>query len=256
VNRKSCCLAVLIFMLLLTACGANSNTPGQSSHSTSMQVQSHQQEQSDQQGQSNQQVTTSMEVPTHTVLPTPTPHVANPTATALPRATATPLPTATAESVNIPRTASGPAPYGQPPLLTGEEQQLTQQLFALINSDRAAHGLYPFTWNPTLASGARLHSWNMYHCGFSHTCPDGSPQCQRIANEGFAGYSDCGENIAYAGPFPTAWEGTQKIQEGMAHEGPTGWHYIHLFSTTLHRIGVGVYVDPGGYIWFTEDMVS
>lgn len=134
--------------------------------------------------------------------------------------------------------------------------QLTQQLFALINSDRAARGLYPFVWNPTLAGGARLHSWNMFHCGFSHTCPDGLDQCVRIANEGFVGYSDCGENIGEAGPYPTAWGGVYNVQESMMNEGPTGWHFIHLTSTTLHRIGVGVYVEPNGWILFTEDMVS
>jgi uncharacterized protein YkwD len=140
--------------------------------------------------------------------------------------------------------------------MTAEETQLTQQLFVVINRDRAARGLFAYTWNPTLAGGARLHSWNMYHCGFSHTCPDGHPQCQRIADEGFAGYSDCGENIGYAGPFPTPYDGMHNIQETMANEPPTGWHYIHLFSQTLHRVGVGIYVDPSGYIWFTEDLVS
>jgi uncharacterized protein YkwD len=129
-------------------------------------------------------------------------------------------------------------------------------LFAKINSDRAASGLYPFQWNATLAGGARLHSWNMFHCGFSHTCPDGKPQCDRIAAEGFTGYADCGENIGYAGPFPTPWDGVAKIQQTMVDEPPTGWHRIHLFSKTLNRVGVGIYVDPDGYIWFTEDMVS
>ena len=157
---------------------------------------------------------------------------------------------------NIPATGPGSDPYGPPPSMTPEEIQLTRQLFAQINSDRAAAGLYPYVWNATLAGGARRHSWNMFHCGFSHTCPDGIPQCDRIAAEGFAGFTDCGENIGYAGPFPTPWLGVYKIQESMANEPPTGWHHIHLFSTTLHRIGIGVYVDPSGFIWFTEDMVS
>jgi len=133
---------------------------------------------------------------------------------------------------------------------------LTQQLFALINHDRAVRGLYAFTWNTILAGGARLHSWNMVHCGFSHTCPDGLNQCTRIANEGFAGFSDCGENIGLAGPYPNAWAGVYSVQESMMNEGPTGWHFIHLTSTTLHRIGVGIFVDSSGMIWFTEDMVS
>lgn len=192
--------------------------------------------------------------------PTPTPqtvHVLRQNnVTATPTAsTVTNVPPANPPT-NIPTSGSGVAPYGPPPAMTAEEIQLTQQLFALINSDRAKLGLYPFVWNATLAGGARLHSWNMIHCGFSHTCPNGEDQCQRIAAEGFAGYTDCGENIGLAGPYPTPWGGVYNIQESMMNEPPTGWHRIHLTSTTLHRIGVGIVVDARGWIWFTEDMVS
>ncbi len=152
--------------------------------------------------------------------------------------------------------ASGLAPYGQPPAPTALEMQLTQQLFAQINKDRAARGLYAFTWNATLAAGARLHSWNMYHCGFSHTCPNGENQCTRIANEGFAGFSDCGECIGLAGPSSPPWKNVYAVQESMINEPPDGWHRIHLTSKTLHRVGVGIYVAPNGWVWFTEDMVS
>jgi uncharacterized protein YkwD len=190
--------------------------------------------------------------------PTPTPlisiprQIATPTPTPMPiRRTPTPAP-----STNTPGPGTSSAPYGPPPALTTEESQLTQQLFALINHDRAVRGLYPFIWNNTLTSGARLHSWNMIHCGFSHTCPDGLDQCTRIANEGFAGFTDCGECIGLAGPYPTAWAGVYSVQESMINEPPTGWHRIHLTSTTLHSIGVGIMVDARGWVWFTEDMVS
>ncbi|HVB74467.1 MAG TPA: CAP domain-containing protein [Ktedonobacteraceae bacterium] len=161
-----------------------------------------------------------------------------------------------APPTNIPSTGTGAAPWGAPPALTAEETQLTQQLFNQMNQDRAARGLYAFVWNATLAGGARLHSWNMYHCGFSHTCPDGLDQCTRIANEGFAGYTDCGENIGLAGPSNPPWANIYAVQESMINEPPSGWHRIHLTSTTLHRVGVGIYIDPGGWAWFTEDMVS
>jgi uncharacterized protein YkwD len=194
--------------------------------------------------------------------PTPRPHIlASSTNTPTPVSTSTPPPasncvTYSNETTLVPA-ANGTlsAPYGPAPV-SAEAQQLTQQLFQLINHDRAACGLPPFAWSQTLASGAILHSWNMEHCGFSHTCPDGMTQYQRIANEGFAGLSDCGENIGMAGPYPTPWGGVYSIQESMAHEPLGGWHRIHLFSTTLHRIGIGVYVDSSGDIWFTEDMVS
>ncbi|HLI06315.1 MAG TPA: CAP domain-containing protein [Ktedonobacteraceae bacterium] len=176
------------------------------------------------------------------------------------KATPTPTPSpTTAPQTNPPAnppTGNSLEPYGPPPPMTAEEIQLTQMLFAQINKDRAVRGLYPFVWNDTLAAGARLHSWNMYHCGFSHTCPNGEDQCTRIANEGFAGYTDCGECIGLAGPSNPPWTNVYAVQESMINEGPGGWHYIHLTSTTLHRVGVGIYVDPSGWVWFTEDMVS
>jgi uncharacterized protein YkwD len=147
------------------------------------------------------------------------------------------------------------APYGPAPV-SGEAQQLAQQLFQLMNSDRVACGLPPFAWNSTLAAGALLHSWNMAHCGFSHYCPDGSTPYQRIANEGFAGLGDCGESIGLAGPSNPPWSNVYAVQESMAHEPLGGWHRIHLFSTTLHRIGIGVYIDANGWVWFTEDMAA
>jgi uncharacterized protein YkwD len=174
----------------------------------------------------------------------------------IPEQIATQAPTHAPIPTTIYVTVSGPAPYGPPPPLTAEEIQLTQQLFALINHDRAVRDLYPFAWNSTLAAGARLHSWNMVHCGFSHTCPDGLDQCIRIANEGFQDLTDCGENIGLAGPYPTPWAAVYAVQESMINEPPTGWHRIHLTSTTLHNIGVGVYVDSRGWTWFTEDMIS
>lgn len=180
-------------------------------------------------------------------------------ALSLPAQIATPIPRvlpANPQSpITIPGTSKGAAPYGQPPAVTGEELDLTQKLFALINHDRAVRGLYAFNWNETLAGGARLHAWNMVHCGFSHYCPDGRAPCQRIADEGIS-YTDCGENIAEAGPYPSPWGGVYRIQESMINEPPSGWHRIHLTSRTLHRVGVGVYVDHGGSIWFVEDLAS
>lgn len=227
-----CVFGLFFFALLLSACGARPNAQ--------------------QLVPSQPIISDAAHVP---IRPTPTPQISIPSQ----RATPTPTKVRTTPGntpSNFPGSGSGSAPYGPPPPLSAEEIQLTQQLFALINHDRAVRGLYPFIWNNTLAGGARLHSWNMIHCGFSHTCPDGLDQCTRIANEGFAGFTDCGECIAEAGPYPTAWGGVYNIQESMINEPPSGWHRIHLTSTTLHSIGVGVMVDSRGWIWFTEDMVS
>lgn len=230
-NRKFLLLPGLLLILMLSACGTSSK----SSQVVTMQPLS----------------ADSINIQQN---PTPTPAMAIPQQVA-----PTPTPIATRSPQNpppyIPGSGSGYAPYGQPPAMTSEEIQLTQQLFAQINHDRAVRGLYPFVWNNTLAGGARLHSWNMFHCGFSHTCPDGVDQCVRIAREGFS-FTDCGECIGLAGPSNPPWANVYAVQESMMNEGPSGWHYIHLTSTTLHRIGVGIYVAPNGWVWFTEDMVS
>lgn len=230
-GKKPLYCVCLLLILLLSACGSqqtNQVLPSQPISSNSVINLSE-----------HATPTPNIQIPSQIVTPTPGPSQTQPTPSGSP-----------------PPTGSGLAPYGPPPPMTAEEIQLTQQLFALINQNRASIGLYPFAWNDTLASGARLHSWNMIHCGFSHTCPNGEDQCVRIANEGFAGYTDCGENIGLAGPYPNAWGGVYAVQESMWNEPSTGWHRIHLTSTTLHRIGVGIVVDSRGWIWFTEDMVS
>ena len=234
-KRKFWLLISLCLVTLLAACGpgqGNKGVPAQPLTGDSLSI--------------AQQPAPSPVITIPRQLATSTPGSTQPTQTYYPHPTPT----------NIPGTGTGAAPWGAPPALTSEEIQLTQQLFNQMNQDRAVRGLYPFTWNPTLAGGARLHSWNMYHCGFSHTCPDGLDQCTRIANEGFAGYTDCGENIGLAGPSTPPWANVYAVQESMINEPPNGWHRIHLTSTTLHRVGVGIYVDPTGWVWFTEDMVS
>ena len=247
------CLAMLV---LLAACGSGGTPQTVTSSNVASDSLSH-------------------SIPEQSYLPTATPTVpltipsqkATPTPTLPPvphifaTSTATPPPVSNCVTYSnmttwVPAKNGGlAAPYGPAPT-SGEAQQLTQQLFALINSDRAACGLPPFSWNATLASGALLHSWNMAHCGFSHYCPDGMSPYQRIGNEGFGGWSDCGENIGLAGPYPTPWGGVSSVQESMAHEPLGGWHRIHLFSTTLHQMGIGIYVASNGWLWFTEDMVA
>ncbi len=231
-NQKFWYVISFVLIVLLAGCGAVQNnhiTQVQSITADSLNVVQH------------PTPTTSISIPRQIATPTAITHAYQPTG---------------APPTTIPGSGIGPSPYGHPPAVTAEEYQLTQQLFALINHDRAVRGLYPFTWNATLAGGARLHSWNMFHCGFSHTCPDGLNQCVRIANEGFAGFTDCGENIGLAGPSSPPWNNVYAVQESMINEGSSGWHFIHLTSTTLHRIGVGIYVDANGWVWFTEDMVS
>jgi uncharacterized protein YkwD len=153
------------------------------------------------------------------------------------------------------------APWGSPPI-TANSAAIEKYLLNKINYDRAIRGLSLYRWNPTLANGARLHSWNMANCGFSHSCPDGDYHfgCMRITQE-FPHNNDCGECISATGSNGTLRNeeaGIGSIQESMVNEPDSSgsWHRIHLTSQTLHSIGVGVYVSPGGWVYATEDMVS
>ncbi|HEY0757264.1 MAG TPA: CAP domain-containing protein [Ktedonobacteraceae bacterium] len=239
----------LSFMVLLAACGSPVTSQSLSSRPLTNDALNHNNTQQ-QNALPASTPTPAMSIPSQQATPTPKPgqsqsHSSSPSSYS--------CVTFSNDTTHVPAKSGGLAsPYGSPPN-TSQAQTYASQLFQLINHDRAACGLPAFAWNSTLSHGALLHSWNMAHCGFSHTCPDGMSQCQRIANEGFAGRTDCGECI---GGTVNSWASISAIQEGMEHEPVTGWHRIHLFSTTLHYIGIGVYIGSGGYVWFTEDLVS
>ena len=56
---------------------------------------------------------------------------------------------------------------------TATELSLAQQVWTLVNSERAANSLPPLSYNPAVAQVAYDHSWDMdYRNFFSHTNPD------------------------------------------------------------------------------------
>nr|BBH94990.1 hypothetical protein KTA_31890 [Thermogemmatispora argillosa] len=186
---------------------------------------------------------------------------ATPSAPARTRLTPTPSPTAgragPTAAPPVPTLApGGSGPYGTPPAETSQESQLRQQLFALINRDRASQGLPAYTLDGTLSAGARLHSWNMAHCGLSHACPGEAAPCDRVSAEGIT-WNVCGENVGYASASPDAWSGVQLIERSMLNEQPPNdGHRRNLLSSAFHRIGIGIYLDSQGYVWVTEDFTN
>ena len=175
-------------------------------------------------------------------------------------ATATPSPTATPRPKPTTRPTARPASTtqggGASSSLTSVEKQLQQQLYALINQDRANQGLYAYTLNSTMSGGALLHSEKMAVCGMSHQCPGEPDPCQRVSNEGIS-WTSCGENVGYSSPNPTDWSGVKKIEQSMLDEQPPDdGHRLNLLSSSYHRVGVGVYIDAKGVVWITEDFAS
>lgn len=133
---------------------------------------------------------------------------------------------------------------------------LEQQMFTLINHDRAVRGRPALTWNATLATGARRHSQLMTSgCGLQHQCPGEPAPGTRITNEGVH-WTSWGENIGYYGGDGNYSNDIQQIERSMINEGPGGYHYNNLMSTSFKQIGVGVSIDSKGYVWVTEDFVQ
>ncbi len=195
--------------------------------------------------------------PTSTPKPTPTPQpTMPPTPTPVPTYPPTPVPTQAPPTPTPVLSGSGNGGSGTG---TPEEVQLAQNLFAQINSDRAAQGLPAYAWNGTLASGAHQHSVTMgsTSCGLSHQCPGEPAIGQRITNEGIH-WMACGENAGYTSPYPDAWTAVkQNIEQGMLNEKPPNdGHRQNLLSSTFHQVGVGIYIDSKGVIWVTEDFTN
>lgn len=190
---------------------------------------------------------------TPTVTPTQPPIIAlqlpsqpTPTPTALPQPTS---PVNNGGGSNGGGSAPNPTPSGV--------SQLEQQLFALINSERAAQGLYPYTLNSILSNGARQHSVVMSgSCGMSHQCPGEPAPCTRETNEGIS-WTSCGENVGYSSPNPTDWAGVQGIEQNMLNEQPPNdGHRLNLLSSSFHRVGIGIVIGSNGLVWITEDFAS
>jgi uncharacterized protein YkwD len=187
--------------------------------------------------------------------------IPDPTASASASAAASPTPTATTPGITptAPSTARPTATAqtgGGSNAGTGPGKQLEQQLFALINQDRANAGLPAYALNSTLSAGALLHSKKMSSCGMSHQCAGEASPCDRISNEGIA-WNVCGENVGYTSANPTDWEGVKQIEQHMlAEQPPDDGHRRNLLSSSFHRVGVGIYIDANGLVWVTEDFVN
>ncbi len=192
-------------------------------------------------------------VPTPTDTPTSTPTQVPPTQTPPP-----PPPTPT----QIPT----PAPTTTPPTnpgMTAQEQQLAQQLFNQINQDRAAQGLPAYTLNAALIRSAYKHNVLMAgpSCGnngntlnLSHQCPGEEPIGNRVSNEGLY-WSTVGENCG-AGK-PGSWSMVLQVHKDMlAEQPPNDGHRKNLLSSSFHQIGIGIYLDSHGSVWFTEDFAN
>lgn len=137
-----------------------------------------------------------------------------------------------------------PAPPAAPPIGNVAPAGWAGEVFALINAERAAAGLSPFTWNDTLAQAAYLHGLDCQQRGFcNHTGSDGSTVKMRVLRAGYpaVGAAEC---IVYS-KTPQ-----QAVFWWMDEVPPNDWHRRTILSTWVTEIGIAVVPNHLGSYYF------
>jgi uncharacterized protein YkwD len=157
--------------------------------------------------------------------------------------------TPTPEAIAVAPTPVTPAPAAPPPGITApaEIANWPAEVFALINAERAAAGLGPFTWNDTLAQAAYLHGLDCQQRGScNHTGSDGSTVKIRVLRAGYpaVGAAEC---IVYS-KTPQ-----QAVFWWMDEVPPDDWHRRTILSTWVTEIGIAVVPNHLGSYYFIAD---
>jgi uncharacterized protein YkwD len=119
---------------------------------------------------------------------------------------------------------------------------VTQTIFNRVNSDRAANGLGPLSWNPQLSCLATDHSNTMATTGdFSHR-----DLAATIRDPAYAGYSTLGENILVG---PANMTGDAMEDAWMNSPG----HRANILSANFDSIGIGLATSADGRVWATQN---
>jgi uncharacterized protein YkwD len=178
-----------------------------------------------------------LEAPLESVVQAVTVAPAAPTAT-------TPAVAAVTVATPPPAPAVSTAPPSAP---SGDLAAWAAETFRLINEQRAAYGIPPYTWNDTLALAAQLHGEDCQaHNSWSHTGSDGSRVKDRVLRAGYpaVGAAEC---------FVYAASPQQAVAWWMDEVPPDDWHRRTLLSTWVTEVGVAVIPDGrGGYYFFAD----
>lgn len=164
----------------------------------------------------------------------------------LAQATATAPPTAEPVATTAAPVLSTPA-VPSPVLPSGDLAAWAAETFRLINEQRAAYGIPPYTWNDTLALAAQLHGEDCRaHNSWSHTGSDGSRVKDRLWRAGYpaVGAAEC---------FVYAASPQQAVAWWMDEAPPDDWHRRTLLSTWVTEVGVAVIPDGRGSYYFFAD---
>lgn len=158
---------------------------------------------------------------------TPAPAVTKPV-TAAPKPVTTAAPAATAPA----------KPVTTAPAQSGNLAQYAQDVFNIVNQERANAGLNPLAYDTQIEQAANLRAQEIVQ-SFSHTRPNGT-SCFTVFKEMGISYTMVAENIAYGQRTPA------EVMNGwMNSEG----HRKNILTPELTNIGVGVYQSGNTIYW-------
>ena len=186
---------------------------------------------------------------------------AAPTPTASPDAHPTAPASATARA-STPASATTTAPVATTAPTTGtSSSDAVQQVLALINSNRTAQGLAPYTLDSGLNTSAAAHNSVMASgCGLSHQCPGEAAFGDREIAAGVH-WTSAGENIGEGGGVADtdAAKATSAVgltQMMLDEKAPDDGHRKNILSSSFTRVGIAVLRDSSGTVWLTQDFAN
>lgn len=145
--------------------------------------------------------------------------------------TPTPAPTAT------------PAPTTTPAPSTGTVDPMVQQVFNLVNQERAKVGAMPLVLSDAINKCAQFRSQDMATRNyFSHTDPDGHDPFYWLKQYGIS-YTTAGENIAM---------GQTSAESVMSSWMNSSGHKANILKTSYGKIGIGVAKNSAGRLYWTQ----
>ncbi len=130
---------------------------------------------------------------------------------------------------------------------TGSLAAYEQQVFELVNKERAARGLQLLKYNYELARMARIKSQDMIDKKyFAHESPTYGSPFKMMESFGFK-FSAAGENIAY---------GQRTASEVMNTWMNSAGHKANILSAAYSTIGVGVAKTAAGTLYWTQEFMK
>ncbi len=171
------------------------------------------------------------------ILPLEGPQPIIATDTLPPIATASPAPSPAPTPTPLPPTA--PPPPSSP-------AGWAEELYRLINTERAAYNLPPLAYDPILAQAAQAHAEDCAARGWgSHVGSDGADLLTRLRRAGYQGdgWAEC---------WAQSLTPQQALEAWMDETPPNDPHRRTILGTWLTEIGVGVAQADWGYFFIAD----